>query len=372
MAPQTTPKQTKRQFPDTFTYVCGHTYVGNHDSLQGIYKALLDNGLVAFPEAEFSLTHHCAECLVPVFMEAFSKDGSESQRRKWGDMALHPLNTGTTDISTNLFSSLVMFRDLVGTMNVQDMHKVYFERDDPVVHDLFFTFRHWCRTMALHIQRQEPEHEALERLMAVMKRVFGPLMASDVQDLVDLYRLQPRDVTSMMPGDPGERDRTYRRRLARFHEAVKGPFSDMSKEYHGILRAASQWSAELLGPPQPQDLHREAFADLIAKDKSDKHGRRQNNTFDAGKLARLETVILDLNDEAMRFKIQLYVLFKSIKQAGQIKDATEKNQIMTLVEDLEMRAKILRPLEAEKRQLWRLFVDFAKPYPHVFQQQTPQ
>ncbi|KAK8070725.1 hypothetical protein PG997_010928 [Apiospora hydei] len=345
-----------------FIYICGHTYVGNDDNLQAIYKRLVRHGLVALPEAELSLTHHCPDCLAGAFLKAFGRDGSESQRRKWGDMALHPLSAGTTDISTNLFSCLVMFRDLLGTMKVRPMHELYFERDDAVVHDLFFVFRHWCKTMALHIQRQKLEHKPLERLMAVMTDLFGPLLAADVQDLVDLYRLQPREVEKMMPGVAGERERAYKRAIARWRENVKGPFSDMSSEYRGVLRAASQWSAELMGPPQHQDLHRDAFGDLIANDE----------TFDADQLERLEKVILELNNEAMRFKIQLFELFKSDKRAGQIKDSAEKNKLEALVDELDVLAKPLRPLEAKKRELWRLFVDFAKHHPQVFQEQTPK
>ncbi|KAK7946392.1 uncharacterized protein PG986_010713 [Apiospora aurea] len=363
MAAQTTPNQTpQRLVPDMFIYICGHTYVGNDDNLQAIYKRLVRHGLVALPEAELSLTHHCPDCLAGAFLKAFGRDGSETQRRQWGDMALHPLSAGTTDISTNLFSCLVMFRDLLGTMKVRPMHELYFERDDAVVHDLFFVFRYWCKTMALHIQRQKPEHKVLERLMAVMKDVFGPLLASDVQELVDLYRLQPRDVESMMPGVAGQRDRTFRESVARWRENVKGPFSDMSSEYRGLLRAASQWSAELMGPPQHPDLHRDELADLINKDK----------VFNADKLARLETVILELKAEAMRFKIQLHEMFKSDKRAGQIRDSAEKNKLEALVDELDVLARPLGPLEAKKRELWRLFVDFAKLHPQVFQQQTPK
>ncbi|KAK8067752.1 hypothetical protein PG996_006864 [Apiospora saccharicola] len=176
----------------------------------------------------------------------------------------------------------------------------------------------------------------------------------------------------ILPGASSDNDGAYTACVQRFRARTRAPDRtyplDLGSEYSDVLRAASLWSAELLGPPQylPKeygDLHEEClFVTLEGEETS--YDRRQQD--------RLERVITDLNNEAMRFKVQLYELFRYSDLAKQIENEEQFHLLVGLVDELEERAMLLRPLEARLSQLWPIYVAFAKPRLQLLREQAEE
>ncbi|KAK8102364.1 hypothetical protein PG984_015510 [Apiospora sp. TS-2023a] len=352
------PTGSERDVPEVFKYVCGHTAVGDENGLQRLFGVLMEHGFITYPKTACELTNHCPKCLEPAFVEAREPGTS---KRRWADMLLNPLENAYTDETSYRMSVMVMFCDIWVLLNSKSLQPLYFS-GEVVAHDISFAFRHWCWTLAKHIREQNNKEDGdrtRNQLIFVLDDLFGQLAAVDVIDLVDLYRRQPRELERMMPSDPGERVGEHRHCLRRWEKRVEGPHDypfDASKEYNDLLKAASRWSSELLGPPQHRDLHREAFPYPLPP----------HPIYGPDEQAAMEKVMMDINDAAMRFRVQLYEMFKYAKNSGQIKDELEQMQIMALVAELEGCADFLRPLDKEKRRLWRLFVEFTTPQPHIF------
>ncbi|KAK7946393.1 uncharacterized protein PG986_010714 [Apiospora aurea] len=192
------------------------------------------------------------------------------------------------------------------------MQPHYFNAKGDVARDLFFAFRHWCKKMARDWQTDDSERRARTRLLAVLQEQFGWLAANDVQDLMDQYRAQSPDIEQILPGAVSDKDGAYSARVQRFRQRTRAPSLrfplDLVREYNDVLRAASLWSAELLGPPQRSSLHGDLLAELIESD--DRYAPAQH--------ARLKRAIADVDDEAMRCKIQLYELFRHSELAKRI------------------------------------------------------
>ncbi|KAK7916904.1 hypothetical protein PG985_010512 [Apiospora marii] len=361
MASSNRPTGTHLVVPDVFVYICGHTAIGAEHGLQRIYASLLDHGLIPRPESVCELTHHCPKCLDDAFEEARGQSRRGTSKRKWGDMVLHPLHNPTTDDTVFRMSAMVMFRDLWELLNTRSLHPFFFSRD-VLTHDIFFAFRHWCKTMALHAGRKN-HGRTFEQLVAVLGELFGGWpVALDVQDTMDFYRLQSREVDEILPKDRVQRDGEFRICYRGFQQIAlgvsAGPYPlDLANEFHAVLRSASRFSAELLGPPQHRDLHRDLFADRL---------RNHPTTYGPEEQARLEQVLLELNDAAMLFKVQLYEMFNYTETTGYIRDEGELLRIMGLVTELEGRYDFIRPLWDEKKRLWRLFVEFAEPHRELF------
>lgn len=68
-----------------------------------------------------------------------------------------------------------------------------------------------------------------------------------------------------------------------------------------------------------------------------------------------------LNYQAMRMKVQLYEIFEHYEPTRRIEDELDLDKLTGLLSDFEERAERVRPLEREKRQLWKRYVLFAKP-----------
>ncbi|KAK8073982.1 hypothetical protein PG994_004881 [Apiospora phragmitis] len=356
-------QQQQQLYPDMFIYVCGHIFETIYDNcyLRDMYESLVVHGLVPPPEKRIRLNHYCPNCLGNAYDEAWSPQGSKELKQKWGHMITHALNKKSDDKSTDRISASLMFHDLWTALNIKDMQPCYFNTNERVASDFFFAFRYWCKKVAHDWQTDHPERNARTRLLAVLLEQFGWLTADDVRGLMYLYLLQPEDIEHIMPGLVSDKDGEYATSVQRFRERTLAPDLayplDLVSEYNDILRSASTWSAELLGPPQRSDLHGDLLAELIEQDAN--YGPAQH--------ARLERVIADIDNEAMRFKIKLFELFQYSELAKRIENEAQIHLLRRLVDELEERAMLLRPLEARLRQLWRLYVAFAKPHSHLWQ-----
>ncbi|KAK8023889.1 hypothetical protein PG993_011955 [Apiospora rasikravindrae] len=359
--------QQPQLYPDMFIYICDHILETIYDNcyLRDMYKSLVTHGFVPPPAKRIRLNHYCPNCLADAFDKAWSpKGGSVELKQKWGHMITHPLDTTSQDRSTDRISALLMFHDLWTALNIKEMQPHYFNAKDDVSHDLFFAFRYWCKSMARDWQTDDPERRARTRLLAVLQEQFGWLAANDVQDMIDLYRVQSPDIEQVLPGTVSDKDAAYSACIQRFRKRTRASVLplplDLVSEYNDVLRAASRWSAELLGPPQRCNLHGDLLAELIEAD--DQYDRDQH--------ARLERAVADINDEAMRFKIQLYELFPHSGLAKRIRNEAELDILVRLVDELEERAMLLRPLEHRLRQRWRVYVAFARPHKELIKELT--
>lgn len=329
--------------PHEFVYHCGHKVAGAADGLQDLYKKLVAHGLLAPSEDQVELTHHCPDCLKSAFYGAPGERWGEKVR----SATLASAKCGRTG---QTMSWLLMIKELWAFLTSGEEHEYWREPEDPVILEFYSLWRGWCVLSA----RARVAADAQTRFMDVMAELCGQHAAEDVGFLVDLYRQQPRAVESMMPSDCHERDNIYRARARRFQEraAAHDPAYpvDLAAEWGAVLTAASQWSSELLGPPQSHDMDE----DLLAREDEEVQWGPEDH-------AHMIRVMVHLNDAAMRVKVKRYEMFAHHKPARLIAGAAEMKRLTELLADLEARAQLARPLEREKRLLWRRYVRFAKP-----------
>ncbi|KAK6840060.1 hypothetical protein PG987_005926 [Apiospora arundinis] len=332
--------------PDKLEYTCGHTAPGTEESLQKLFQWLVAYDVVQHPEKVTSSTAYCSDCLNKAFEKAGEEPGSKDLWEKWCQMALRPGTKPASDQNVNRVSSMLMYTYMWFMLNDPHMRKYLYTSYDPMAHAVFDTFRQICWDLGKGLT-----HEDLLQLSHAIGGMFYPHVASDLWDIMELYRFKPADIESMMPGDPGLRDNVHRECVRRFHERAGAPDLvypvDISQEYHLVIRSSSRWSAEFLAPPQKIDTNENLLT---------------NMTWGPVEYAKLCRAIDDLNDEGMRFKLQLFRMFKYFDTARQIPDASGMKKLQETVRDLEKGAKLVLPHEARKRQAWRGYVDFAKPY----------
>ncbi|KAK7908948.1 hypothetical protein PG985_014826 [Apiospora marii] len=329
--------------PHEFIYHCGHKVAGAADGLQDLYKRLVAHGLLVPSEDQVQLTHHCPACLKSAFYGAPGK--------RWGEK----VRTATLALSASgeigqAMSWLLMFKELWNFLTNREEHDYWRKPEDPVLMDFFSLWRLWCELSA----RARVAANAQKRFMDVIAELCGHHTAEDVAFLVDLYRHKPRVIESMMPSDCHERDNIYKECARRFRERAGAQDLaypvDLAEEWGAVIQAASQWSSELLGPPQRHDMD----DDLLAReDEEVKWGPEDHE--------HMVQVMVHLNDAAMRMKVKLHEMSEHQKPAQQIESEREMKRLTELLADLEARAQLARPLEREKRLFWRRYVRFAKP-----------
>ncbi|KAK8040309.1 hypothetical protein PG991_000097 [Apiospora marii] len=361
MASSNRPTGTHLVVPDVFVYICGHTAIGAEHGLQRIYASLLDHGLIPRPESVCELTHHCPKCLDDAFEEARGQSRRGTSKRKWGDMVLHPLHNPTTDDTVFRMSAMVMFRDLWELLNTRSLHPFFFSRD-VLTHDIFFAFRHWCKTMALHAGRKN-HGRTFEQLVAVLGELFGG---------------GPWPSTCKIPWtSTGSSPARWTRSCPK--TGSSGTASSASAT--GVSNR-SPWASPPARTPSTSPTSSTPCFGPRAGSARSSWARRSietctgtclptasgttPTTYGPEEQARLEQVLLELNDAAMLFKVQLYEMFNYTETTGYIRDEGELLRIMGLVTELEGRYDFIRPLWDEKKRLWRLFVEFAEPHRELF------
>lgn len=140
---------------------------------------------------------------------------------------------------------------------------------------------------------------------------------------------------------------------------------DFATAIDDVCYAASAWSAALLGPPQQSDMRVDIFQ-LEVDTEVDREVDRSTSV-PKSELDSLWDLIETVNLETMRFKIELYQLYPMHGESTIVHDATQATYLLDRLDALEVRARILFPLEARLREEWDRWVTFAQPYVELHQ-----
>ncbi|KAK8073981.1 hypothetical protein PG994_004880 [Apiospora phragmitis] len=345
MAGEISTSSTARLAPEKIVWGC--THVSNVSDLKPhhkeIFKCCVLRGLNDPPGMYAYLQNHCHVCL--------GAQAPVTPNHLWDQLAWQPLKAQDSACKDRV-SIMMFFHHIWNAFCSTKCLEERLRSNDPMHLEALSILRLWCKTVTLGLCTGD-DPTALTRLLMVIEDLHGPLARQEIANITERYQrlLNPRlTMDQIWPAEEGERGRLFMAQAQAFRDRVRGGRTfpaDFTREFNNVCASASAWSGELIGPPQVLDLR----LDIV-----------QPEVRFPGEVERLKELIETVNVEAMRFKMQLYVLFRRSRDSEALQDEEQMMHLLDLVEALEKRASLrLLPLQVRLRQEWDTWVEYAMP-----------
>ncbi|KAK8005634.1 hypothetical protein PG990_011671 [Apiospora arundinis] len=354
-AQSSTPAPQQPLAPEILTFSCGHTRTPGRllPQEREIVESMVVHDLLPLKDNDAPLMIQCSQCI-----QEMQKECRRSDPGYWLNM--HEELLRGEGVARKDYASLALMFRHIWTMltDERELDNLLHSRDVPA----FVAFRVWCKSVAQRLNT-EPDPTALTRFLATIQDVHGYLVCQEVNYVVEHYQRQPKppqwNMERVWPVTARGRDANFFTEVDRFRtvalriQAYIG--MNPNRLFNNVLLSASHWSGELLGPPQESDLRLKELQLEVSKSQS----------MNQIKVDLLVALIKMVNLETMRFKTQLYQMYRRSDEAMDVQDSDQMRSLMDLVEALQMRGNDLALFHDRLRRSWDEWVEFAKPFAHL-------